>query len=162
MVKLICSKQTGGTFKMDDLTLIQNIEDVTPDEIDNLVMNDCHVVLDFSAAWCGPCKKLYPYLEKISDNYSNVYIFKIDVSSDSEYDQSLGDMYEINSLPTLIYFKHKNILDKQEGFSLDDLIINMSGLLTTDDNVKTKNKFEGELQELLNESDESNESNDSD
>ena len=149
MVKLICNQQNGGSLIKDELTVINDVDNVTPDEIDMLITNDCLVVLDFSASWCGPCQKLYPHLQKIAEKYPDVYLFKIDVSSDNDHDQSLGDMYEISSLPTLIYFKHKNLLDKQEGFNLEDLITNMSGLLTTDDNVETKNKLEGELEELI-------------
>ena len=37
------------------------------------------VVLDFSASWCGPCKKLYPVIKALAEKYSDIHFFKIDI-----------------------------------------------------------------------------------
>ena len=72
------------------------------------------IILDFSASWCGPCKKLYPILEVLADKYSDIYFYKIDIGQNDK--ENLGDLYNISSLPTCLFFCNGEILDKQEGF----------------------------------------------
>ncbi len=72
-----------------------------------------NVVLDFSAEWCGPCKKLYPIIKKLSNKYTNILFFKIDIGKGD--DENLGDLYNISSLPTCLFFHNGQLLVKEEG-----------------------------------------------
>ena len=68
-------------------------------------------VVDFYATWCGPCKMIAPLLDKFSTEYSNVNFVKVDVDE-------LGDVaqqYEVSSMPTLIFFKNGEIVQKVIG-----------------------------------------------
>ena len=71
------------------------------------------VILDFSATWCGPCKKLYPLLLTLANKYTDVYFFKIDIGQNDE--ENLGDLYNISSLPTCLFFCQGQLLKKTEG-----------------------------------------------
>lgn len=78
------------------------------------------VVLDFSASWCGPCKLMYPYLEKISRALQElnvpVSLYKVDVSDpDDEY----CDTFRIQSLPTLLFMKDGKEILRTTGFQRD-------------------------------------------
>lgn len=61
------------------------------------------IVLDFSAKWCSPCKKLNAILPNIAKNNKEVLFFKIDIDDNSE----LAEKYEIRSVPVVKYMKIK-------------------------------------------------------
>ena len=59
-------------------------------------------LVDFSAAWCGPCKQLEPTLDELSLAYNGrIKVFKVDISAN----QALAIRFNIMSVPTLILFK---------------------------------------------------------
>ena len=63
-------------------------------------LGDKPAVIDFYAAWCGPCKALSPILEEISEEYAGkVDIYKVNVDEEQE----LSRMFEIRSIPTLFF-----------------------------------------------------------
>lgn len=77
------------------------------DEIkDNLVL------IDFYAVWCGPCKMMHPVLEKISEEYQNIKILKINVDDHEKITREYGVM----SIPTLLLFKNGEMVEKNVGF----------------------------------------------
>ncbi|KAI5957328.1 TRX1 [Candida jiufengensis] len=69
------------------------------------------VVVDFFAEWCGPCKMIAPLLEKFAKEYSNVKFLKVDVDNSSD----IAQKYEISSMPTLIFFKNGEQVQKVIG-----------------------------------------------
>ncbi|RDD38726.1 Thioredoxin [Trichoplax sp. H2] len=60
------------------------------------------VVIDFYADWCGPCRKISPKFEEMSDDpeYSNVVFLKVDVDENSETTETCG----IRSMPTFLFY----------------------------------------------------------
>lgn len=65
------------------------------------VSHEVPVIVDFSAAWCGPCKKLAPVLEKIYDEYSDrAYFVKVDIDELPK----IAAQYNVSSVPTLLMF----------------------------------------------------------
>ena len=73
---------------------------ITEEEFKTLVNNT--MVVQFSAAWCGPCKALTKTIEQNEDKF-NVPIYKIDIDSSQELAKALG----IRSVPTIIRFENK-------------------------------------------------------
>jgi thioredoxin 1 len=72
------------------------------------------VLVDFWAAWCGPCRMAAPVLDELSEEYKDkVGIAKIDVDSNSESTQK----YNVLSIPTTILFKNGEEVDRQVGFA---------------------------------------------
>jgi putative thioredoxin len=66
------------------------------------------VLVDFWAAWCGPCKSLGPLLEKVVDSYAGaVRLAKVDTDAEGQ----LAGMFGIRSLPTVVLVKGGQIVD---------------------------------------------------
>lgn len=72
-----------------------------------------HVLVDFWAEWCGPCKMLAPVLEEISNKRDDLVIIKVDVEASKE----VSAQYGVRSIPTLILFKDGEELATRLGAS---------------------------------------------
>ncbi len=73
------------------------------------------VLVDFYADWCGPCKRLAPILEELTD----IDVLKVNVDMFDELSRSYGIM----SIPTLILFENSKELKKTIGFKTKEEII---------------------------------------
>lgn len=85
------------------------------------IVNKEHPVLvDFSAAWCGPCQTLAPILKQVKDELGNtVSIIKIDIDKNQE----LATQFQVRSVPTMLLFKNGQQVWRQSGLlSKSDLI----------------------------------------
>jgi thioredoxin 1 len=70
------------------------------------------IVVDFNAAWCGPCKAIAPILETLAEKYAGaVKIGKIDVDEN----QAVARKYGVRSLPTLLFFRDGKVIDTYVG-----------------------------------------------
>lgn len=78
------------------------------------------VVVDFWAAWCGPCRVIAPTLEEIATEITDVVIGKLDVD---EYPQLAGE-YGVMSIPTLLFFKDGELTDSSIGVVPKNVILN--------------------------------------
>ena len=69
----------------------------------DVVNSDGLVLVDFWAAWCGPCKAIAPVLEELAEDYQGrVKIVKVDVDANPQSAARFG----IRSIPTLLVFKN--------------------------------------------------------
>ena len=71
-----------------------------------------HVIIDFYADWCGPCKMLLPILDQISDQYPKIIFFKVNIDRES----SLARKLNIQSIPTVIFFKDGKLFNMFVGY----------------------------------------------
>jgi thioredoxin 1 len=69
-------------------------------------------VVDFWAEWCGPCRMIGPHIEEMAKDYEGrALIAKVNVDHNPEISMKYG----IRSIPTVLYLKNGEIVDKQVG-----------------------------------------------
>lgn len=70
------------------------------------------VVVDFWATWCGPCKRMAPIIEQLAEEYEGKAIVgKCDIEEDEELPVRFG----VRNIPTIIFLKNGELVDKQVG-----------------------------------------------
>jgi thioredoxin 1 len=75
------------------------------------------VVIDFYATWCGPCKRIAPTYEKLSEAFTSVAFLKVDVDESPE----LVNTFDISAMPTFVFLKDGKVVKRVEGADLDGL-----------------------------------------
>jgi thioredoxin 1 len=87
--------------------------ELTDQNFDELVINsDKPVLVDFWAAWCGPCRMVGPIVEELSNDFDGkAVVGKVDVDANNE----VAAKYGIRNIPTLLFFKNGEVVDKQVG-----------------------------------------------
>ena len=77
-----------------------------------VLQSDLPVLVDFSAAWCGPCQAIAPVIESLSEEYAGrAKVITIDVDAETE----ISARYSVMSIPTLVVFKHGKEVDRIVG-----------------------------------------------
>ena len=72
----------------------------------DVLQSEIPALIDFWAAWCGPCKMIAPLLEELSDEYAGrIKVCKIDVDSNPQ----TAAKYNVRGIPTLLVFKNGSI-----------------------------------------------------
>ena len=74
--------------------------------------NEGLTVIDFWAEWCGPCRMISPLIEELSVEYEGkALIGKVNV----DHNQEISMKYGVRSIPTILFLKNGEIVDKQVG-----------------------------------------------
>ena len=94
--------------------------EVTDANFEELVMNsDKPVLLDFWAEWCGPCRLIGPLVEEISkEQGDNALVAKVNVDENPQAAMKFG----IRNIPTILYIKNGEVIDKQVGAASKDVL----------------------------------------
>jgi thioredoxin len=78
----------------------------------DIISGDKLVLIDFTAEWCGPCKMMKPILKELRERMGDkIRILKIDI----DRSPAVSDSFNIQSVPTLMLIRNKNILWRQSG-----------------------------------------------
>ena len=84
----------------------------TNTSFDSLLEGEKLVIVDFWATWCGPCRMLSPLLDEVEEEMSDkITVVKVNVDDADE----IAMRYRIMSIPTLLFFKNGQVVDKTVG-----------------------------------------------
>ena len=88
-----------------------------------MVKTDGVTLIDFWAAWCGPCKVMHPIVEEIAQNFAGkVRVVKINV--DEPDSQSMVEQYQVGAMPTYIIEKKGQVVNSFIGAQSRTTLVN--------------------------------------
>lgn len=89
--------------------------EITDSNFEEIVLkSEIPVMVDFWAAWCGPCRMVGPIIDEISDEYEGkAVVGKVDIDSHQQYAAQFG----VRNIPTVLIFKNGELVDRKVGVS---------------------------------------------
>lgn len=106
----------GGIMKWRAANLPEenaNSTGMTSEEFKKLIYSDKKVLIDFYAEWCGPCKKMAPYLETMKTEMADSLIV---VRINADINQKIAKELSVDALPTLLLYKNGEIIWRNTGY----------------------------------------------
>ncbi len=102
---------------------MSKVIEITEDNFEEKVLkSDKPVLLDFSAEWCGPCKKLVPIIEELAEEYSDrIVVGHLEVDSAQE----IARRYQVMSVPTMMMFNNGEPKQQQIGLVSKNVLAEM-------------------------------------
>ena len=85
---------------------------ITSENFENLKNGDKPLVVDFWATWCGPCRMLAPVISELAEEYNGrIVVGKCDVEENEE----IAMEHNIRNIPTILFYKNGQVVDKIVG-----------------------------------------------
>ena len=88
------------------------MEHLSGKNFNDFVKNNEHVVVDFWAEWCGPCRAMAPVFEEVSKIKTNYKFAKVNVDDSTDLALSFG----VNTIPTILLFHKGKLVDRVSGY----------------------------------------------
>ena len=87
---------------------------ITTDNFETLKNGNLPLVVDFWATWCGPCRMIAPIIAELAEEYDGrIVVGKCDVEENDDIAAEMG----IRNIPTILFFKNGQLVDKFVGAS---------------------------------------------
>lgn len=113
--KMIANERTGHVqpkntvYRLTTLVELQSLLELADERV---------VLLDFTATWCGPCKKLLPMVHQLASRYSNeLLVCEVDVDEAPE----VVNHHNVNAMPTFIFYRRKMPFHRITGVTMSIL-----------------------------------------
>lgn len=85
---------------------------ITNENFEGYKNGELPLVVDFWATWCGPCRQIAPTVEELANEYDGkIVVGKCDVEEGDEIAAQFG----IRNIPTILFFKNGQVVDKSVG-----------------------------------------------
>jgi thioredoxin 1 len=86
--------------------------EINTSNFEEILKTDKPVMIDFWAAWCGPCRMIAPLVDELSAEYEGrAIIAKVDVDANQE----IAMKYGVRNIPTILFLKNGEVVDKSVG-----------------------------------------------
>lgn len=85
---------------------------ITDDNYEEFLSSDKLVVVDFWATWCGPCQRLAPIIAQVAEEYEDKAVIG---KCNAENNEAVTEKYGIQSIPTILFIKNGEVVDKLTG-----------------------------------------------
>lgn len=97
-------------------------EPISVKEFDKLIAGEKLVMVDFYAVWCGPCKRMAPFVEQVKQEKKDVVTV---LSIDAEAQTEISSRYNLEGYPTLIFFKKGQVVANAIGYQTKEQILDL-------------------------------------
>lgn len=97
--------------KRNQPTVEAGITDLDSQNFEQVVSSENPTLVDFWAAWCGPCQTMHPIFESLSRKYPKIKFARVNV----DQNQNIAMRFGVQSIPTFLMFKSGNLIDKMMG-----------------------------------------------
>ena len=93
------------------------MKEIRNNDISSLKGKECYILFYFTASWCGPCQKIKPMIQKLSDGLTtdSLRIYMVDIDENDDLCEKCG----ITSVPTFMLFKNKEEVGQCGGANIE-------------------------------------------
>ena len=106
-------------------------------------VKDGIVLIDFWAAWCGPCRRFGPIFEKVSEQHPDAVFAKVDTDAEPQ----LQAMYGVSSIPTLVVYRDGIPVFGQPGALPEPALQDIIGQVKALDMDDVRTRYQAQMEE---------------